>query len=50
MECALSAGKKKGGEERNFAELCIVFFYMGSETFDISAYRLGDAENSKHLF
>lgn len=42
--------KKKGGEERKFAALCIVFLYMGSETFDISAYRLGDAENSKHLF
>lgn len=41
---------KENREERKFAALCIVFLYMGSETFDISAYSLGDAENSKHLF
>lgn len=39
--------KKK--DERKFAALCIVFLCMGSETFDISAYSLGDVENSKHF-
>lgn len=37
-------------EERKAAALCIVFLYMGSEIFDISAYTLGYVENTKHLF
>lgn len=40
----------QNSEERKFPALHTVVFYMGSETFGISAYSSGDVENSKHLF